>query len=116
MKIRLYLDEDAPIQLAKALRQRGIDALTTQEARMSESSDEQQVAFAAGQQRAVLTHNKRHFILIHQAYIEKGKEHWGIIVADQNKVGPLLRMLSKLWFTVSAEDMKNRLEFLSSWK
>ncbi len=32
MKIRLYLDEDAPIQLAKVLRQRGIDALTTQEA------------------------------------------------------------------------------------
>lgn len=116
MRIRLYLDEDIPIQLAKALRQRGVDVLTTQEAEMAESTDEQQVAFAAENQRAILTHNKRDFVVIHRIYIQDGKEHWGIIVADQNKVGSLVRMVSKLWFTVSAEKMKNRLEFLSNWR
>jgi hypothetical protein len=30
--IRLYLDEDVDVALASALRQRGIDVLTTQEA------------------------------------------------------------------------------------
>lgn len=116
MRIRLYLDEDIPIQLARALRQRGVDILTTQEAEMGESTDEQQVGFAAEQQRTILTHNKQHFIKIHHAIIEKGMEHWGIIVADQNRIGLLLQMVSRLLFTVSAESMKNRLEFLSNWK
>ena len=93
MRVRFYLDEDVPAQLAKALRQRRIDILTTQEARMAESTDQQQAAFAVERQRAILTHNKRDFINIHRTYIESGKEHWGIIVADQNKVGPLLRLV-----------------------
>ena len=116
MRVQLYLDEDVPIQIAKALRQRGVDMLTTHEAGMAESADEQQVAFAAEKHRAILTHNKRDFVVIHRTYLQEGKEHWGIIVADQNKVGSLVRMVSKLCFTVSAEAMKNRLEFLSNWK
>jgi hypothetical protein len=83
---------------------------------MAESTDSEQAAFAATQQRAIVTHNKRDFVLIHRSYIEKGKEHWGIIAADQNKIGPLIRMISKLWFTLSTEEMKNRLEFLSRWR
>ncbi|MDD5434390.1 MAG: DUF5615 family PIN-like protein [Nitrospira sp.] len=116
MTIKLYIDEDVPVQLAKAMQQRGMDVLTTQEAQMIESSDEQQLAFAITQQRSILTHNKRDFIVIHKAYLNCGKEHSWIIVADRNKVGQLLRMISKLCFTLSSEDMKNRLEFLGSWR
>lgn len=53
--------------------------------------------------------------MIHKRYLEKGSEHSGIIVADQDRLGPLVKSVSKLWFTLSAESMKNRLEFLSSW-
>ena len=116
MRVRFYLDEDVPVQLAKAMRQRGIDVLTTQEAGVTESTDEQQVVFAVKQHRSILTHNKRDFVVIHKAYMETEKEHHGIVVADRNKVGQLLRMTSKLWSTVSAEDMKIRLEFLGSWR
>lgn len=98
------------------MKQRGADVLTTQEADMGSSSDDAQVAFATGQQRVLLTHNKRDFILIHQRYLGKGKDHWGIVVADHDRVGYLLRRLSKLWFTVPVEEMKNRLEFLGRWK
>jgi predicted nuclease of predicted toxin-antitoxin system len=116
VRIALYLDEDVAVQLARALQQRGIDVRTTQNAGMAQSSDEQQVAFAAEQRRAILTHNKRDFILIHQKYLEQGDKHSGIIVADQDKLGSLVRRVSKLWFSVSAEKMKNRLEFLGSWQ
>ena len=116
MRLALYLDEDVAVQLATALRQRGIDALTTRDAGMAHASDTQQVAFAASQRRAILTHNKRDFILIHRTYVEQGDEHSGIIVADHDTLGPLVRRVSKLWFTVSAERMKNRLEFLGSWR
>jgi hypothetical protein len=116
VRIRFYFDEDVPIPLARALRQRGVDVLTTQEAAMSHAPDAEQMAFAVAYQRAFLTHNKRDFVLIHQAYLQKREDHWGIVVADQNKVGPLLRMLSKLWFTLPSEKMKNRIEFLGNWK
>lgn len=116
MRIALYFDEDVAVPLAKALQQRGIDVLTTQDAGMAASSDEKQVAFAAEQRRAIFTHNKRDFIMIHKRYLKKGSEHSGIIVADQDRLGPLLKSISKLWFTLSAESMKNRLEFLSSWR
>lgn len=116
MKVKVYLDEDVPVQLAKAMRQRGMDVLTTQEAQMLETSDEQQLAYAITQQRALLTHNKRDFVIIHKTYLNDGKEHYEIIVADRNTIGQLLRMISKLCFTLSSEDMRNRLEFLGSWK
>lgn len=116
MKIKLYLDEDVAAPLAEALRQRGMDILTTQEARRSESKDEEQVAFAVEQHRSILTHNKRDFVIIHKAHLDAGKAHWGIIVADQKPVGQLMRMISRLWFTLPAEKMKNHLEFLSNWR
>ena len=47
MTIKLYLDEDMDVALATALRQRGFDALTTQEAGNTHRPDEQQLAFAA---------------------------------------------------------------------
>ena len=57
MKIRLYLDEDVDVALALALRQRGIDVLTTQEAGHLRLPDEDQLAFAAQAGRAFFTHN-----------------------------------------------------------
>lgn len=86
MSIRFYFDEDIPVPLARAMKQRGADVLTTQEADMESSSNDAQVAFAAGQQRVLLTHNKRDFILIHQRYLGEGKDHWGMVVADHDRV------------------------------
>lgn len=79
------------------------------------ASDPEQIKFASEKGRAFLTHNKRDFIILHKAYMEQGKAHSGIIVADQNKIGPLLRMVLKLCHALSAEEMNNRLEFLGRW-
>jgi hypothetical protein len=67
-------------------------------------------------QRTIFTHNKKDFILLHNEYLQNGKEHSGIILSDQLPIGVLLRRFMKLWFTISADDMKNRLEYLSNWK
>jgi hypothetical protein len=39
--------------LVAALRKRGVDILTTFEAEMTEQTDEQQLAFAAAQERSI---------------------------------------------------------------
>lgn len=115
MRIKLYLDEDVDISLAKTLKQKGIDVLTTQEAGKKRLSDSEQLEFAVNTKRAILTHNKRDFTLLHKDYMLKGKEHYGIVLSGQRPIGEMLRGLSRLIFSLTVEQMKNRREFLSNW-
>lgn len=116
MKIRLYLDEDSPLSFAQALLNRGVDVITTQKAGNSSLSDKEQLVFSANEKRTIFTHNKRDFIIPHDVFMNKDAEHSGIILSDQLPVGVMLKRFMKLWFTFKAEEMKNRLEFLSNWK
>jgi len=116
MRIRLYLDEDVPFAFAQALLNRGIDIITTQQVKNDSLSDAEQLNYVVKVQRTIFTHNKKDFILLHNEYLQNGKEHSGIILSDQLPIGVLLRRFMKLWFTISADDMKNRLEYLSNWK
>ncbi len=58
-KIKLYLDEDVDPLLAKVIRDKGHDVLSTHEAKMHKSDDYKQIDFATSQGRAILTHNIR---------------------------------------------------------
>ncbi len=116
MRIRLYLDEDVPFSFAEALINRGVDVITTQQAHNDKKSDAEQLLYAAKQKRTVFTHNKRDFRLLHNEYFATGKEHAGIILSDQLPTGTMLKRFMKLWFSLDAEDMKNRVEFLSNWR
>lgn len=116
MRIKIYLDEDVPISFAQALINRGVDVITTQQAVNLKQSDAEQLVYAARQMRAIFTHNKQDFIILHNEYLRDGKEHTGIIVSDQLPTGILLKRFMKLWFSLHDKNMKNRLEFLSNWK
>jgi len=52
---------------------------------------------------------------IHYEFMRDGKHHGGIIVAKQVSVGETVRGLLHLVSTLSAEDMEDRLEYLSNW-
>ena len=75
---RLYTNENFPRPAAEELRELGHDVLTSQEAGNAGQAipDEQVLAFATDQQRAVITLNRKHFLRLHQA----GPEHAGIVV------------------------------------
>jgi predicted nuclease of predicted toxin-antitoxin system len=116
MRIRLYLDEDVPLSFSLALLNRGVDAITTQQAGNHGLSDKEQLVFASMEGRTLFTHNKRDFKVLHDEFMGRGEGHSGIILSDQLPVGVLLKRFMRLWFTLKAEDMHNRLEFLASWK
>jgi len=116
MRVKVYLDEDVPVSFAQALVNRGVDVITTQEAGNKGLSDDEQLAFAAKAERTLFTHNRKDFILLHNDYMQKGKRHSGIVIADQLPTGMLLRRFMKLWFSLNAVDLKDNLEFLSNWK
>ncbi|GET42835.1 DUF5615 family PIN-like protein [Microseira wollei] len=76
----LYADEQFPRRVVEILRDLGHDVLTVQEAGNAGLPDEEVVAFAITQNRAVLTLNRRHFIRLHQLQ----PNHPGIIVCSRD--------------------------------
>jgi len=101
----------------KALRRRGVDVLTANEAGMRERDDADHLAYATGQGRVLYSFNTGDFNALHTAYIVEGKTHAGIILAPQQRytVGEQMRRLLRLIHTVPAEEMRDRIEFLSAW-
>lgn len=112
---RLYFDEDVDARLAEALRRRDYDVETTVEAGLLEASDEEQLVYAVSQQRALVTHNIKHFPGEHARWVEAGRKHWGIIVLiGHSAVGAWLRRMENLLNLFSAEELQNQLLFLGA--
>jgi hypothetical protein len=44
------------------------------------------------------------------------KSHAGIILSDQLTVGVVLRRLMKLYFSLTSDEMENRIEYLGAWR
>lgn len=117
--LRLYLDRHIKKQLAVGLRQRGIDVLTTEEASIDTASDEDQLAFAAKQDRAILTFNIRDFAPLHEQWTADAKPHAGIIVSHQlgsRQYGVLLARMLRLLDRMTAEEMRGNFVHLEQFK
>lgn len=73
-----YANENFPLPSVKTLRSLGHDVLTIQETGRAGAAvpDEEVLAFAAAEQRILLTFNRKHFIRLH----ERGAAHAGIVV------------------------------------
>src|SRR5664279_5449150 len=72
-EIRFYLDENVSYQIARGLRTRGIDVLTTAEAGHIGWKDEEHLTFAFAEQRVIITQDRDYLRLDAQ-----GKPHAGI--------------------------------------
>jgi hypothetical protein len=75
---RLYSNENFPLPVVLKLRALGHDVLTVREAGKADQAlpDEEVLAFAAQERRAVVTLNRLHFIRLHK----QQPTHAGIIV------------------------------------
>ena len=77
---RIYANENFPFPVVEELRRLGHDVLTTYESGRAEQRlpDRDMLAFAISEKRAVLTHNRRHFVHLHG----EQPAHYGIIVCS----------------------------------
>lgn len=113
--VRLYVDEDAGEHaVVHGLRARGVDVLTTIEANRLGLADEDQLAFAVEQGRAIYTFNIADFARLHQQYLEQGQDHAGIIVIPDQRysIGEKIRCIAAFVTSVSAHEMMNRIVYL----
>ncbi len=74
----LYADENFHGEVVKKLRALGYDVLTAREAGQADQGipDAEVLAFGIRQGRAVLTHNRRHYVKLHK----RTASHKGIII------------------------------------
>ncbi len=72
---RLFADENFPNPTAEGLRQLGHEVLTVADVDLAglEIPDEEVLAFAHADSRAVLTHNRKHFRNLHNAGLPTAK-------------------------------------------
>ena len=100
---RLYSNENFPFPVVEELRRLGHDVLTVLETGHAGQAwpDEQVLAFATGEQRTLLTMNRKHFFRLHQ--LEPA--HSGIIACtfDANFVS----LAARIHATVSSPSPLN---------
>jgi hypothetical protein len=118
MKVRLYLDEDSMrLALVETLRARSVEVIAALEQGMVERTDEDHLEHATAQGHVLYSYNVGDYFRLHTAFLREGRAHAGIILARQQhySVGEQMRRLLKLIAALSAEEMQNRVEFLSAW-
>ena len=79
---RLYANEIFPLAVVEALRRLGHDVLTVREANRDNHriGDDDVLAFATSDRRALITLNRRDFIRLHR----QNSAHLGIIVCTED--------------------------------
>ena len=85
---------------------------------MVEKKDDEHLALAAELGSALYSFNSCDYQRIHGEWMADGRDHFGLIMGVQKKfsVGEQMRRILSLRAALSAEDMRNRLEFLASWR
>lgn len=107
-RVAFYFDEQIPKAVAEGLRRRGVDVITTPEAKMLGASDEQHLELANTQERVIVTHDTDFLRLNNQ-----GRLHAGIVFANQQmSIGEIIRGLTLIYQVLDADDMKGHVEFL----
>ena len=114
--IRLYLDEDVHRRVASALKLRQFDVVSTHEAKHWGLSDEKQLTLASADGRALFTFNPPDYMRLHVEWLRNGKEHSGIIVSNQLPIGETVRRLLNLLNRVTADEMRNQVYWLQTFK
>jgi predicted nuclease of predicted toxin-antitoxin system len=97
---RLYADEQFPRKVSELLRTMGHDVLTVQEAGNANLGipDEEVLAFAVSDNRAVITLNRQDFIRLHRS----NPDHAGIIVCTNDT--DRSRMATRINEAIAAEE------------
>ncbi len=91
--------------------------ITVLDAGLVEKPDEEQLAFATDRGCVLYTFNVSDFYRLHTQWLAAGREHAGMILAQQQRfsVGEQLRRILRLRAKATETTMRNQAEFLSNW-
>jgi uncharacterized protein with PIN domain len=108
---RLYLDEDTLPELAALLRDRGYDVLSAHDIGALGITDEEQLAIAISERRAIVSSNRRDFARLATHCSENGIEHWGIVLMyrqyRRRELGAGIRDFEQFLSAFGEDDLRN---------
>lgn len=107
--LQFYLDENLQIAIAEQLRLRGIQAFTVRELGRLGDADDNHLRRAASMECVLCTYDTDYVQLA-----AGGINHAGVIIGQPEKhwIGEWVKALTLYHTIYSAEDMKNRLDYL----
>ncbi len=107
--IRFHLDESVPVAVAVALRQRGIDVTTPEDAGLKGSADREHLDYCRLSER-VLVVQDTDYLAFHQA----GEMHSGLVFSHQQtrSIGEIVKALALIWELCDSSEFENRLEYI----
>jgi uncharacterized protein with PIN domain len=104
---RFYTNENVPVQVVAELRRLGHDVVTSLDAGKANSAmpDAEVLAFAVADGRILLTHNRRHFLRLHQ---RRTADHAGMVLGTV--AADFCRQAQRIDASVAADpEMANKL-------
>lgn len=78
--MKFYLDEDLSPKIARLVRSKGIDCKSAHEVGMVEVSDLDQLRFASGESRVLVTRNRDDFIRLTIRFFNDSLPHHGVLI------------------------------------
>jgi hypothetical protein len=116
----LYLDDDVIPDLARLLRGRGIDALTSAEAGMVGQADQAHLEFAVAGGRALLSHNYHDFLPLAEQWFRSGRHHHGVVLSfrqfSRQQLGEALQLVLRLLVAVPPAELSDTVRFLDEFR
>ena len=84
---------------------------------MIERTDAEHLQFATERNRDIYSFNRGDFLRLHSLYLAEGRIHAGMLLARQQhySVGEQMRRILKVMALRTAADMRNSVEFLTTW-
>lgn len=113
MRIKIYADESVPVAVVAGLQRRGVEAISARDAGNLGFTDLEQLAYAIENRYLLFTHDTD-FLMLAAETSGAGQEHWGVVYVHQEKlsIGGCIRRLKELVDVLTADEMRNHVEFL----
>lgn len=92
--MKVYLDENLSPEIARLLRDRGVDAVSAHEVRRHQVADRTQLELATAEGRAVVTRDVVDFLMLSTQAIAANTEYAGIIVVPASFSGSEFRAIA----------------------
>ena len=93
--MKYYLDEDMSPTVAKILSKVQVDAVSTHNVNMIQSSDREQLENAAAEGRSIVTRNRDDFVRLTVQFFNDLRPHWGVLIVPYSMPGDKFRLIAE---------------------
>ncbi len=93
--MKYYLDEDLSSKISKIIKKQGIDCISSHKTKMNQTSDFEQLTFAAKEGRCFVTKNRNDFIQLTIRFFNQDLPHHGVLIIPTSIPGDKFSLIAK---------------------